>query len=401
MTEKLYYQDPYVREFDASIMDIGMDENGHQYVVLDKTAFYPTGGGQPNDTGKIGGATVVNVEEVEGEVLHYIDGTIPSGSKEARCEIHWSQRFDHMQHHCGQHILSAAFAEKFGMETIGFHLGKEIATIDLNVDRLNKETVREAEALANQIISENRPIETKWVTSSELKDYPLRKAVTVKEDIRLVIIPDFDYNGCGGTHPAFTGEVGVLKVIGWEKNKGGTRLSFICGSRVVEQMDQQLTILQELRRLLNTDDTSLHEKVKALLDEKKTLEFSLKDASERLLQMEAYDLVNRSKSTGNFPIVKGVFQGRSMKDIQLLSKLITEEEMAAIVLFVIENDDKLQVLCARGKDSDMDMNAIIQKGLKHIDGKGGGNAERAQGGGVSSTTGEKMLDIMMTYIRKD
>ncbi|MFK4998913.1 alanyl-tRNA editing protein [Bacillus sp. N9] len=183
-----------------------------------KHRFYPTGGGQPFDMGTLNGIEVLNVEEVDGEIHHTVSKRLDT-TDEIEGVIDWERRFDHMQQHTGQHILTSAFVELFGLHTVSFHLGKEICTIDLDVEHVSSEQLVAAERLANEVILKNLPIETKWVTGDELEQYSLRKELAVTDDIRLVIIPNFDYNGCGGTHPSSTGQVSAIKILATEKQK--------------------------------------------------------------------------------------------------------------------------------------------------------------------------------------
>ncbi|MGG1684419.1 alanyl-tRNA editing protein [Pseudalkalibacillus sp. NRS-1564] len=218
MTTKLFYQDPYITTFTAEKWEQFTDDANRSYVVLDQTAFYPTGGGQPYDSGTINGVQVLDVEEVDGEVRHYVDGKLPE-AEHIHGDINWPRRFDHMQQHTGQHILSAAFEDQLGYSTVSFHLGQEVCTIDLNVATLDDDEVRAAEKFANNVVQQNLPIETKWVSEEELANYTLRKQLAVSEDIRLVMIPDVDYSGCGGTHPSSTGQVQAVSILKIEKQK--------------------------------------------------------------------------------------------------------------------------------------------------------------------------------------
>ncbi len=257
MTTKLYYQDAYINTFTTSIEKQDKDELDQWYVVLKETAFYPTGGGQPSDLGTLNNTKVKNVEEIDGEIRHYIEAPFNDEALEIIGKIEWERRFDHMQQHAGQHILSAAFEETFQYKTISFHLGKETLTIDLEVNGLTENEALQAEEAANRIIQENRPIETKWVTKDEAGQYPLRKQPSVSEDIRLVIIPDFDYNGCGGTHPRSTGEVGAIKILDWEKHRGHIRLQFVCGNRVLTQLHTKQAIVKSLTSLLQAPEPEI------------------------------------------------------------------------------------------------------------------------------------------------
>lgn len=387
MAKKLYYQDAYIKEFHANIVKQDKDNDGSSYVVLDQTAFYPTGGGQPFDTGWIGEAEVRNVEEIEGEIRHYLNR--PLQEDEVNCVIHWERRFDHMQQHSGQHILTAAFENLLGYKTVSFHLGAETLTIDLNTAQLTEEEALKAESLANQIIVENRPIETKWVTEEELSRYPLRKETMVKEDIRLVIIPEFDYNGCGGTHPHSTGEVQVIKILDWERQKKNIRVEFVCGGRVVSELGRKQKILMGLTKLLNAPQKDMESAVERLLEQGKRLEKDLDNAKELLLRFEAKDLIEKNAES-----IGGLFENRTIQELQKLARYIIALDPGKLVFLVSKNENLLQIVCARGADRIENMRAVISSALALINGKGGGSDAFAQGGGEALVTGEQMLDYL-------
>ncbi|MBM7571583.1 DHHA1 domain-containing protein [Aquibacillus albus] len=387
MTKKLFYDDPYLQSFSAKVKKQELDLGG-LYVVLDQTAFYPTGGGQPHDIGVIQGTPVVNVEDIDGEVRHYLEKPL-SDPEKVDGEIDWDHRFDHMQQHAGQHILSASFEELFDLKTVSFHLGKEICTIDLNAEVVNDEQLEIVEDFANQVILENRPIETKWVKEEELKQYRLRKQLSVKENIRLVIIPELDYNGCGGTHPNSTGQVVIIKLLGWEKQRHHVRISFICGGRVREQFGQKHGVIRELSQLLNTPEPQLPETSEQLLKSRKQLDKTMDELKAKLLEYEANDLVH--KATDKEKLVY-VFRNRSIKELQKLAQQMTAETETSIIVLISENEDKLQLVCIRGKLRSESMKQFIQSILPLIDGKGGGNDVLAQGGGAASISGQELAD---------
>jgi alanyl-tRNA synthetase len=389
---KLYYQDPYLRTFKASVVKQERDLDHNWYVVLSVTAFYPTGGGQPSDLGTIDGQRVVNVEEVDGEIRHYLDQPIIESKSEVYGEIDWDLRFDHMQQHAGQHILSAAFDHLFQYKTIGFHLGNEILTIDLDTDHITEEEAQKAETAANEMIVENRPIHVKWVTEEELSHYSLRKETKVKEDIRLVIIPDFDYNGCGGTHPNATGQVQSIKILGWEKQKKKIRLQFVCGNRVSKQLGQKQKVMLELTKLLNSPELEMETAVVRLLIQRKILEKTLEEAKERLLKYEARELLAK-KNAGQ--VISELFEDRTLQELQKLARDITTENPDVMTLFVAVNEGQMQLVCARGSSRDEDMKAAITSANQLIDGKGGGSASFAQGGGKAIIPGEEMLAFLL------
>lgn len=256
-------------------------------------------GGQPHDTGTLNHIKVVNVEEINGEIRHFVEKPISEQNIDVTGVIDWERRFDHMQQHSGQHILSAAFEELFGYRTVSFHLGKEVLTIDLDIEELSEQKAMEAEKLANQIILENRPIETKWVTERELSKYPLRKQPSVTENIRLVIIPDFDYNGCGGTHPHSTGQVGAIKILDWERQRKRIRVQFVCGNRVLKQLGKKQKVIRELNALLNASEEEIITAASRLLDHAKETEKSLEEARENLLHYEAKELLEKANLKSN------------------------------------------------------------------------------------------------------
>jgi alanyl-tRNA synthetase len=399
MKNKLYYIDPYLKEFSTNIIKQVQDENGTYYVILEETAFYPTGGGQPYDTGTLNNIPVINVEEIEGEIRHYIESPLTETSKIVG-EIDWNRRFDHMQQHTGQHILSAAFEQLFGHKTVGFHLGQEIVTIDLAVENLSMEECLDVEKLANRMILENRPIITKWISAEEISDYPLRKELSVTENIRLVIIPEFDYNGCGGTHPSSTGQVGAIKILNWEKQRNNTRLQFVCGNRALKQLHEKQNILLKLTKLLNSPESGLVDSLTRLIETAKANEKSIDELQSTVIEYEARQLLTEKISINKGYMITKVLQNRTMKELQKLARTMTSLELNVIVNLVAENNQQLQVVMAKGHNIEMSMKDVLNKVLPLINGKGGGSADLAQGGGEATLSGleltEKIVDILTT-----
>jgi len=390
MTNKLYYENPEIQSFKAKVI-----EQQHDYVVLSDTAFYPTGGGQPHDIGLINDIEVINVEEMEGEIRHFITNPLPANITEVNGQIDWERRFDHMQQHAGQHILSAAFEQLFGFQTISFHLGKDTVTIDLNVPALTELQLEEVEQLANHIILENRPIETQWVTEEELSNFHLRKATSLKENIRLVIIPDYDYNACGGTHPLSTGQVRAIKILQTEKQKKHVRVEFICGERILTHLHRKHQIIVNLVSTLSTPEDKIMNATKHLLAQHSALEKRLTDLSNSLLTYEAKEL--RESIEGD--TITCILENKAMQELQKLAKLVISETPKSICILVSSNEDKLQVVVAKGKDVQQSMKELIANILPHIDGKGGGNEQMAQGGGEKILTSEQLIDKARSYIR--
>ncbi|PER27038.1 alanyl-tRNA editing protein [Bacillus sp. AFS054943] len=397
LEQKLYYTDAYKKDFTTKVIKQDYDKDGNLYVVLNETAFYPTGGGQPHDTGTLNGIAVFGVEEVDEEIRHFISEQLHT--EEVEGKINWERRFDHMQQHTAQHILSASFWDHFNIPTIGFHLGKETVTIDLETESLHAETVEKAVQIANKIVFENHPILIKWMNLEEAKTLPLRKEPTLTENIRVVMIENFDYNGCGGTHPRHTGEVGPIQVLNWERNKGGIRLTFIAGWRTLKLMGQQQQIMKDVSKQLNSSETDIPAKVAQLLTSQKENEKAIQTMTEQLLFAEANELLQQPTEIHAGTLISKVFTTRSMQEIAKLSAIITEQQEHTITYFVIENEDKLQCILACGKTVTLDMNALLKDALPAIEGKGGGNKKSARGGGKAIMSGDEFLNQLVSSLQ--
>ncbi len=388
LKNRLYYQDPYKISFTTTVTQHAIDEQGRPFAILENTAFYPTGGGQPHDTGYIEGHAVLDVEEIDGEIRHYLDSPLTEGGM-VSAEINWQRRFDHMQQHTGQHLLTAAFVELFNYQTISFHLGREIVAIDLAAEHVSADELRRAEILANSIILDNRVIEQKWITSDELSHYSLRKEVNVDDEIRLVIIPDFDTNGCGGTHPSSTGQVSSLKILSIEKQKKHTRVHFVCGGRVLDQLGKTHEELTTVAQLLSSPLDQAASAAQQLLETHHMLEKNLETAKEELLDVEAATLAGR-KST----IISQTYTNRSMQELQkLMRKTLALREQAIIVL-VSDDGVKLQFVASRSNLLTPDMRTVSSIALPAIEGKGGGSASTVQGGGSRTMTAEELAQLL-------
>ncbi|KOS26541.1 alanyl-tRNA synthetase [Bacillus anthracis] len=397
LEQKLYYTDAYKQDFTTKVIKQDYDKDGNLYVILNETVFYPTGGGQPHDTGTLNGIAVLGVEEVDEEIRHFIAEQLHT--EEVEGKINWERRFDHMQQHAAQHILSAAFWDYFNIPTIGFHLGKETVTIDLETENLHAETVEKAVQFASKIVFENHPILIKWMNLEEAKTLPLRKEPTMTENIRVVMIENFDYNGCGGTHPKRTGEVGPIQVLGWERNKGGIRLTFIAGWRTLKLMGQQQQIMKDVSKQLNRSAAVIPAKVAQLLTSQKENKKAMQTMTEKLLYTEANELLQQPTKIHAGILISKVFTNRSMQEIAKLSAIITEQQEHAITYFVIEYEDKLQCILACGKTVTLDMNALLKEALPTIEGKGGGNKKSARGGGKAMMSGDEFLNQLISSLQ--
>ncbi|MFP3575831.1 alanyl-tRNA editing protein [Brevibacillus sp. SIMBA_076] len=390
MKDRLYYQDAYIQTFSAQITKRGTEEDGTAYVVLSKTAFYPTGGGQPCDLGLLGDIQVVDVEEIGGEVRHRLASSLPEEITEVTGQIDWERRFDHMQQHAGQHILSAAFLEVVQAETLAFHLGKERVTIDVRLDELTEDVWTKVEQRANQVVLENHPIIARFVEEAELATLPLKKQPTVTENIRVVMIPDFDYNPCGGTHPVRTSEVGMIKILGWERHRGNIRLEFICGWRALRDYTRKLATVRELARDLLTSEAELIEQTQRVIAERDLLKQTLMEKEKLLLGVEVQKQLAHATTIGSVRLIQLAFTDKTIQELQQFAQMMTAEAPDTVCLLAATGE-KLQLVFARGQASTVAVNQLIKETLPLISGKGGGNPAMAQGGGQPVMAAEDVL----------
>ncbi len=384
MHDLFYYKDAYIQAFDANILHTGTDDQGF-YVVLDNTAFYPEGGGQPADIGTLNDVRVTDVQKIDGEIRHYVDAKL---SGMVHGQLDWAVRFDHMQQHAGQHILTAAFVELFDYQTVSFHLGSGTITIDLDTEHVTPAQLQQAEDRANEIVLENRPIETKWVTAEEAASYPLRKQLKFTDDVRLVIIPDFDYNGCGGTHPRTTGEVAMIKILSTERQKKQTRVHFMCGERLRENMTMRKDVMAQAAKLVSRPESEIATGIEGLLETNKKLEKQLAQAREQLLDIEIAQLA----ATDNI-VIATTFDDYSMQQLQKIARTLTNEHTDKTVALVSADGTKTQIVIAKGKETAVakSANDVLKQVLTAINGKGGGNDSFAQGGGDTTVSTTELL----------
>lgn len=390
MTRKLFYQDSEILEATVQVMDSGMDEAGY-YAILDQSCFYPEGGGQPADKGEIGPAKVLDVQTVKGEIRHYTNIQLPKNSFFA--QVDRQRRWDHMQQHAGQHLLSALLEDDFGFKTQSFHLGKERVSIDLDLDSATKEQLQAVEKKANGFIRQCLAISDRWVTSERAEEMELRKPPVVEGDIRLVEIDGVDLNACGGTHPKNTADIGLLKIISTEKAKGGMRVYFLCGDRALQHFNFLMETTDKLVVQLNAPTAELPEAAKALLADKASADKTIKNLQEQLLKMEAEAMLPDNG------IVEKLFDGRPVKELQQLARLVIGKNPSATVLFISASEGDMRFVCAKGEQAPGDMREVLQQLLALTRGKGGGNTQFAQGGGATDESSEVFKDIFRAAVK--
>lgn len=388
MTERLYYKDSFLREFDAHVLSCE-EEAGRWRVTLDQTAFYPTSGGQPHDTGKLGGVPVVEVADGEGDsVVHYLSAAIPTGAVHG--EIDWPRRIDHMQQHTGQHLLSAAFLELFQMPTVSFHLGREISTIDLRTPTVVARHIEEAERRTNEIIFEDRVVRVLFGTAEELEKEGIRKKVEREGVLRAIEIEGVDRQPCGGTHLARTGEAGLLLTRKLERRKDAWRLEFACGYRALDVARRDFAVLAQAATVLSCGLPDVPSAIVKMIDEQRELHGEVKKLEERLAEQEARELLAAAReASGTYVRVVAVaIEGASASYLSMLAAKLTAE---AHLVALLSSRATGHVVFAQTKGLAGDMNSLLRQTLKEFSGKGGGTRDFAQGSVPNAGDAEKVV----------
>jgi alanyl-tRNA synthetase len=384
-SQRLYYFDAYATRFRAEVTE-RVQQDDRFAVVLDKTYFYPTSGGQPADHGQINQLPVIDVSirEEDQAILHWIEtGELDDDGVQA--EINWARRFDHMQQHSGQHILSQAFIQTANAQTIGFHLGQDSVTIDLDVLELSSVQIAEAERLANEVIWQNRPIQALMVTPEEAASLPLRKMPPGHQGkLRLIDIQDFDLTACGGTHVSSTGAVGLLKVIKPERHRKQVRIEFRCGQRALHDYQIKNNIVNELTANLTTGQGEIVDALDRMRDELKQARRTIKRQQNKLLEIEAHDLIQDGESYGDITIVSHVFSERDPGQLRALGSQLTKP--GGVVALLGVSSPKTQLLFSRSADAPGAMNQLLKCAMAVLGSdSGGGSARFAQGGGPDTS----------------
>lgn len=399
-TQRLYYDDSRTTDFTATIID-HLTLDGRPAVILDRTYFYPTGGGQPHDTGQIGGVEVVEVtsRKDDGAVIHFLSAEPPQG--QVGCRIDRSRRFDLMQHHTGQHILTRSFEQIAHAHTTSFHLSADSVTIDLDQSDLSPELIDQVEDLANQIVYENRPVTARIVDPNQIDDVRIRKMpdVLTTDGLRVVEIEDFDRTACGGTHVRRTGEIGLIKIMGLPKRGEQTRVEFRCGWRALREFRARQQVIGQLAADLTVGYWELPQAIARLNDDLRSARQALRTATDRLLKVEASDLLQTARMVGDVRLITYACEGRDPSELRALANhLIAAPEVIALLGVAGAN---AHLIAARHPTAPGDMSALLKHALSSLGtDRGGGRPDFAQGGGVSADIAEiqSALDAAATLL---
>ncbi|MGE3489739.1 MAG: DHHA1 domain-containing protein [Vicinamibacterales bacterium] len=382
MTTRLYYTEPYRTEFDATVTAVDVVD-GRPCVTLDQTAFYPTSGGQPFDTGTLGGAAVSDViDREDGTIAHVTAASLRVGEV-VQGVVDWARRFDHMQQHTGQHVLSAAFDRLFGVRTESFHMGTVSATIDL-AREVSAIEVAKAEDEANRIVWEDRPVAIRFATAEEAAAMPLRKEPARTGALRLIEVEDFDLSACGGTHVARTGAIGVIAIGGWEKFRGGSRVEFLCGGRALTRFRMWRDSLAATQKFLSVAPEEMAAAVERMQADSKARQRTLRGFQEKLATHEAHALLEKATRAGEHLVLIETLDGWDAQGLKAIAVAAAAAQPNAVVALFSAATPALVVI-ARGSAATADAGALLKGLVAEFGGKGGGKPDLAQGGGLAGS----------------
>lgn len=375
---RIYYIDPSCRSFDATVTR-AFEHDGRAAVTLDRTAFYPTSGGQPYDTGRLGAVDVIDALEVNDEVVHLVSAPLVEGAR-VRGEIDWQRRFDHMQQHTGQHVLSAAFDRLFENRTVSFHMGTAASTIDLAREALPAD-IEQAVDEANRVVWDSRPVSIRFVSAEETAALRLRKEPAREGRLRLIEIADFDLSACGGTHVGSTGSIGLIAVLAWERFRGGTRVTFACGGRALAAFRSYREAITGSVRSLSVLPHELPSAVEKLQAEAKALRKVILRQQDALAGHEAGRLVGEAEETGGVRLVVATLDGWDAAGLKAVAAAAAASPRVAVVL--CSGRLPISVVVARSGDAPIDAAAVLKQLIQGFGGRGGGKPDLAQGGGLA------------------
>ncbi len=392
MTERLYYHNSFLYDFVAALEEV-RTVDGRTALVLDRTVFYPTSGGQVFDTGwleleplesergrflpKLRVSEVADAED--GAILHFIEGTVPEGAVRVRGFVDVERRRDHMQQHSGQHLLSAAFVELFQMPTVSFHMGEESCTIDLDAKSLTTEQVRKAEARANEVILQDRAVEVHFVSPDKAREMGVRKIPPAdRDELRLVEVKDFDLCACGGTHVNSTGQVGSILCRKVEKVKQGFRVEFVCGERALRTARKDYETLVESGALFSTHVWEVPGSIRKLLEDNRAAGKMQHRLLEEIAELRAVQMIANAPNSSGATVIAQVIPDRDLVFVKLLAQKLTQTPGIVALLGAVSGQAALVFAQSPGLPNDM--GALMKDAMTKLGGRGGGNKDLAQGG---------------------
>ena len=363
-TRRLYFDDAYLTEFEAEVIDRLIVEN-QPALVLDQTCFYPESGGQPWDKGTIEGVEVIKVVEDGERIVHVLARDVAAAR--VKGWIDWATRFDHMQQHSGQHLLSQAFFELLRGETKSFHLGADVSTLEIGLAKAAEEDIERVERRANEVAFENREIKTYFVPEEKIAEIPLRRPPKVSGLIRVVEADKFDYSACGGTHCRRTGEIGIIKITKSERIRGNLRFEFVCGGRALRDYALRNRVVRHLVNQFNVKEADVAASVAKLTEEMKAVKKQARKSEEALAVFEAQEFIKRAEGK----IIQQIFPEKSPEGARFLAlNIIRQGEL--VCLFGAMSESRSHVILACSESLKLDMRRLVPVVSPLINGRGGG-----------------------------
>jgi alanyl-tRNA synthetase len=404
MTDRLYYRDSFLYDFEAKVAET--PAGARPALILDRTAFYPTSGGQIFDIGTISieneKLKVTEVADTEdGRVVHYLEAPVkdlPPGTP-VRGQIDATRRRDHMQQHSGQHVLSAAFIRLHNLHTVSFHMADDYCSIDLDTPTLTKEQIESAERLANEIILENRPVDIRFVTRDQAGELGLRKLPAAdRDELRIIDIREFDLSACGGTHVRQTGQIGCILLRKAERVRQGWRVEFVAGQRAVATARRDFTALTETAALFSAHIYDVPQQARKSLDETRSLRKQREQAQEELAAAQASALLGETPESNSRRIVICTFSDRDMNSLKLLAQKLTRLSPRVVALLA-STSPQPSLVFAQSAGQPFDMGALMKQTLAALNGRGGGSKDMAQGGVPTPDGLQSALDSVSAILR--
>lgn len=366
MTEKLFYQDSHRSTFTAIVQEVRLSGNGYE-IILDRTAFFPEGGGQSSDTGSLGGVSVSDVQEIDGKIIHYTDGPLVEGTEVEGC-IDWTERFSKMQQHTGEHIVSGLIHKIYGYHNVGFHLGTDSVTLDFN-GVVPKEKLHEIEQLANEAVAKNLPVQVLYPTDEELSKISYRSKIEIEGQVRIVVIDGYDVCACCAPHVKQTGEIGLIKLVGMQNYKGGVRISMLCGFRALEDYYQKEKNNREIAVMLSAKEYETAVEVERLQEELAMKKAKIAELEQKFLEQKVETLDVSGEIVCLFEETDPVMTR------ELVNLLLKKGAKMAAVFSGNEREGYRYVLGSRSLD--VRKNGKLLNEAFH--GRGGGKPEMVQG----------------------
>ncbi|MFN2500196.1 MAG: DHHA1 domain-containing protein [Pyrinomonadaceae bacterium] len=392
-TERLYYDDSHLIEFEARVVETSERVSGWTAVTLDRTAFYPTGGGQPSDTGTLNGLRVVECIDDEDNVLHVIQGRPPEIGASVKGRVDWLRRLDHIQQHTGQHILSQTFVRLFNAPTKGFRVLDGCCEIDVELMNPSKEVIERGVELANNVIWEDRLITIRTMSAQEAADLPLRKESSRDGDLRVIEIEGFDLTPCGGTHAYRSGEVGMIAVRSWERAKGLTRIEFVAGMRALADYRRANHTAREVASLFSCARDDAASLASRMVEDNKDLHRRVRSLEEIAARVEAEELLTEAQpNSEGIRLVTRILADRNAESLKHVAQALIAHPQT-IALLGSRDQEAARLVFARSTDAPGDMNALMKEACALLDGRGGGKPDMAQGGGKNIEKLDEAIDL--------